>query len=199
MKGLFKSLGLAALVMSFFGACLSAMLDPSRVYWLPYGFFLAVGTLGVALIRLESERSGADEEVLAGQLCDLDVSHDEIVSILSDLAARQAQEEPPPGGAISVYALPEAIDESLRDPITNFVNAREAIARVHGTQSYADVMGEFAAGERYVNRVWSAAAEGYVDEASEYLRRSLNQFRRARKELKGLRTSKLVGSKPPDA
>lgn len=199
MKGLFKAVGIAALVLSFFGACLSAMLDPSRVFWIPYGFFLILGALGVALIRLESERAGANEEVLAGQLSDIDSSLDEVVAVLSSLVTRQAHEEPPPRGTIGVYALPEAIDESLRDPIASFVDAREAIARVHGTQAYADIMGEFAAGERYVNRVWSAAAEGYVDEASEYLSRSLDQFERARAGLEDLRTSKLVGSSSPDA
>ena len=35
---------------------------------------------------------------------------------------------------------------------------------VFGMQNYADVMSNFAAGERYINRVWSASTDGYVDE-----------------------------------
>lgn len=51
---------------------------------------------------------------------------------------------------------------------------------VFGLQNYADVMSAFAAGERYVNRVWSASTDGYVDEVRTYLIRATDQFRDAR-------------------
>jgi len=51
---------------------------------------------------------------------------------------------------------------------------------VFGLQSYADVMSAFAAGERYINRVWSASTVGYVDEVRSYLERATQQFREAR-------------------
>ncbi len=41
-------------------------------------------------------------------------------------------------------------------------------------------MGAFAAGERYINRVWSASTDGYVDEVRNYLDRATQQFREAR-------------------
>jgi hypothetical protein len=34
----------------------------------------------------------------------------------------------------------------------------------------------FAAGERYLNRVWSASADGYVDEVNAYLDKAQAQF-----------------------
>ncbi len=37
-------------------------------------------------------------------------------------------------------------------------------------------MSAFAAGERYINRVWSASTDGYEDEVRRYLERALNQF-----------------------
>ena len=37
-------------------------------------------------------------------------------------------------------------------------------------------MSKFAAGERYLNRVWSTAADGYIDEAHASLSRSRQQF-----------------------
>ena len=48
---------------------------------------------------------------------------------------------------------------------------------VFGMQNYADVMSNFAAGERYINRVWSASTDGYEDEVRAYLVRALDQFR----------------------
>jgi len=47
-------------------------------------------------------------------------------------------------------------------------------------QNYADVMGAFAARERYINRVWSASTDGYIDEVRSYLDRATHQFREAR-------------------
>ena len=51
---------------------------------------------------------------------------------------------------------------------------------VFGLQNYADVMSAFAAGERYINRVWSASTDGYIDEVRSYLDRATQQFREAR-------------------
>jgi hypothetical protein len=51
---------------------------------------------------------------------------------------------------------------------------------IFGLQSYADVMSAFAARERYINRVWSASTDGYVDEVRNYLDRPTRQFREAR-------------------
>jgi len=42
------------------------------------------------------------------------------------------------------------------------------------------VMSAFAAGERYINRVWSASTDGYVEEVRSYLERATQQFREAR-------------------
>ncbi|MGB5626604.1 MAG: hypothetical protein WBM61_12775, partial [Woeseiaceae bacterium] len=43
-------------------------------------------------------------------------------------------------------------------------------------QTYADIMSSFAAGERYINRVWSASADGYDEEATAYLKKAAAQF-----------------------
>jgi len=68
----------------------------------------------------------------------------------------------------------------LREDLNNFANARESMQHVFGLQNYADVMSAFAAGERYINRVWSASTDGYVDEVRNYLNRATEQFREAR-------------------
>jgi hypothetical protein len=77
---------------------------------------------------------------------------------------------------IDTYDMRHRIDDSLPMDLETFVEARESIAHVHGLQAYADVMSSFAAGERYLNRVWSASADGYVDEVNEYIGRAREQF-----------------------
>ena len=37
-------------------------------------------------------------------------------------------------------------------------------------------MSSFAAGERYLNRVWSASADGYIDEVNTYIEKAREQF-----------------------
>ena len=75
------------------------------------------------------------------------------------------------------------IDETLRPDLRRFVEARESMVHLYGLQTYADIMSEFAAGERYINRVWSTAADGYDEEAEIYLRRAGEQFEDALEQL----------------
>ena len=75
------------------------------------------------------------------------------------------------------------------DAINAFVESREAISHVYGLQAYADVMSHYAGGERFLNRVWSASADGYVDEVNTYLGRSLEQFEIARDKLAAIEAS----------
>ena len=37
-------------------------------------------------------------------------------------------------------------------------------------------MNRFAAGERYLNRVWSASTDGYIEEAHRYIEKAARQF-----------------------
>ena len=57
------------------------------------------------------------------------------------------------------------------------------MVHLFGLQTYADIMSDFATGERYINRVWSASADGYDNEADLYLRKAAVQFDAAKDKL----------------
>jgi hypothetical protein len=57
------------------------------------------------------------------------------------------------------------------------------MVHLFGLQAYADIMSSFAAGERYINRVWSASADGYDEEAETYLGKAVQQFVDAQQQL----------------
>ncbi|MCZ6508515.1 MAG: hypothetical protein O7A04_10795 [Acidobacteria bacterium] len=59
------------------------------------------------------------------------------------------------------------------------IQARESISHRFGLQAYAEVMNAFAAGERYLNRVWSASTDGYIDEAHTYIDKARGEFENA--------------------
>ena len=67
----------------------------------------------------------------------------------------------------------------IRKACRRFADARESLIHLYSLQVYADIMSDFAAGERYVNRVWSAAADDYDAEAWTYVGKALNRFREA--------------------
>jgi hypothetical protein len=87
---------------------------------------------------------------------------------------------------IDVYDLRHRIDEEFPDDLDAFVQARQSIAHSYGLQAYADVMNPFAAGERYLNRVWSASADGYIDEAHAYATKAREQFESTLEVYRGL-------------
>ena len=109
---------------------------------------------------------------MSGNLQILDTS---LVNILENLESLNSQPI-----RLPVYQARFEIDRLLREDLNNFANARESMMHVIGMQHYTDVMSAFAAGERYINRIWSASTDGYVDEVRSYLDRALQQFREAR-------------------
>lgn len=85
---------------------------------------------------------------------------------------------------VPTYEMRFEIDKLLRADLTNFADARDSMKHLFGLQAYADIMSSFAAGERYINRVWSASTDGYVDEVLTYVEKSLSQFEHAREEFR---------------
>ena len=73
-----------------------------------------------------------------------------------------------------------SIDGECAEPLSDFAEARQAIVKRFGLNTYADVMTEFASGERLINRSWSAAADGYVDEVTASLNRAEQHLREAK-------------------
>ena len=102
----------------------------------------------------------------------LERSLDSIVSKLEALDAGKLE--------IPTYDMRFEIDRLFRDDLTEFADARDSMKRLFGLQAFADIMSSFAAGERYLNRVWSASTDGYQDEVLAYVEKSLVQFHEAR-------------------
>jgi hypothetical protein len=78
------------------------------------------------------------------------------------------------------------IDKKLPDHLETFIESRKTIGHVHGLQAYGHVMNYFATAERYLNRVWSASTDGYIDEVTEYMEKSERQFEEALTALREL-------------
>ena len=174
-----KSLGYFLITASFLAGSYFAVVQPVGLPLTPYLLSLAVGIVGIVLVRTAIRRAATHEDTMAANIDSLSDSLRQIVSRVDDLEARKNE--------INVYDLRLHIDRELPPLLDSFVQARESLAHRFGLQSYADVMNPFSAGERYINRVWSASTDGYIDEAHDYLAMSREQFDEALTILQRLR------------
>lgn len=171
-----KNAGLVLVTVGFLAACLVAVSNPEHI---PLAHFIpafAIGVIGVALARIAAARESKSEERLAANL--KGVTHS--LARLAENVAKLNEEKQ----GVDVYDLPGRIDETFNEDINQFVEAREAIAHQYGVQPYAEVMTLFSSAERALNRVWSCAVDGYIDEAHTHLERASQQFEEARLKLK---------------
>ena len=142
--------------------------EASTVKWLWYVPALAVAVAGVAMIRTTEARQSKTEHHVAARIETVESSLERIAANIKQLDADKH--------SIDTYDMRHRIDELFAEDLEQFVDARESIAHRYGLGAYGDVMTRFAAGERYLNRVWSASADGYIDEVNEYLEKARDQF-----------------------
>lgn len=125
--------------------------------WLPYVLFLILGSGGIVLLRMaqathrnQASQSQVDVQSVVEQLVKCATTLDQ------SLAQRLDR--------LTCEEVLEIIDNQMAPLMAQFADQRQVLRSHLGTAIYAAVMTEFASGERYMNRAWSAAADGYVDE-----------------------------------
>ena len=142
----------------------------ATIPWLWYSLAVAIGIVGIVLLRLAKREEQSNDAKTDAEFTVVRESLAAITALVGELAQRDSHV---PSSVV------RTIDEQCADPLQRFADARESMIRRFGLQVYADVMTEFAAGERYVNRSWSAAADGYVDEVAVSLQRANEHLKQA--------------------
>ncbi|MCH7852395.1 MAG: hypothetical protein IIC41_06390 [Candidatus Marinimicrobia bacterium] len=171
-----KQIGYLLIAVGFLGGAILSVLDEwIIVSWSWFISALLVGAGGVLAVRLATIRASRSEGVMETNLQDVVSSLENVVRNIDALNQEK--------DALNVYEFRHRIDALFPADLNTFVESREVIVQVHGLQAYADVMSIFAAGERYLNRVWSASADGYIDEVTTYVGRAATQFAEAHAKL----------------
>jgi len=169
-----KGIGFLLLVAGFLTGAYATALDVENVNWTLFVVAAVGAVLGLVMIKRADSAHALSDAVLELNRGELRESIDNVVrdlgEIISDTATRGA-------------GLREAIDLRLRNDLRRFADARSSMVHLFGLQAYADIMSSFAAGERYINRVWSASADGYDEEAETYLGKAAQQFADAQQQL----------------
>ena len=166
-----KTVGYLLLIAGFLAAAYATALDTQLTNWTVF-IPAAIGAIaGVLIIKRQDRGEARSEHVLTANRAEL---RESLSNIIRDLETINGASQ-----SMSASQLRDAIDDKLRNDLRRFADARESLVHLYGLQTYADIMSDFAAGERYVNRVWSAAADDYDAEAWTYVGRALGRFREA--------------------
>ncbi len=173
-----KTLGFLMITVGFLGASWVSVQHETEINWVYFGGPVALAVIGVALARMGAKSEANESETLHQNMLDLNESIDRIVENIIKFDDSKAGQSP--------YDFYGKIDELFPKDLATFVEARKSIGHIFGLPAYADVMNSFAAGERYLNRVWSCSVDGYIDEALEYISRSRVQFIETQGKLKAL-------------
>jgi hypothetical protein len=163
-----RKFGFLLVTIGFLGGALASVLSEDAVRWEWFAVAVAAGFAGVVLVRTSQRREVRAVVRLTSNMQAIGESLRRVVENMTRLNADKHSIDP--------YDVRHRIDELLVEDLNIFVEARESIAHSYGLSAYADVMSCFAAGERYLNRVWCASADGYIDEVNEYLDRAKEQF-----------------------
>src|SRR4030042_1738232 len=177
-----RKIGYLVIAVGFLAGSLAATIDKEEMQWGYFAAALAVGIVGVGLVRLGVRREKRVEGKLALNIQSVETSLSRIVQNMTGLNAQKS--------SINTYDVRYRIDELFTEDLSAFVEARQSIAHTHGLNAYADVMSSFAAGERYLNRVWSASADGYIDEVNTYLDKAREQFTESLDKVQNLNSAK---------
>ncbi len=176
-----QKLGYLVITIGFLAGSLVAILDKENVQWCYFIAALAFGAVSIVFVRIGGHQEKRADGKLATNMQAIEASLSRIVQNITRLNKEKQ--------SIDTYQIRNRIDELFIEDIDAFIQARESIAHVHGLAAYADVMSCFAAGERYLNRVWSASADGYIDEVNAYLDKAQEQFVESLNRIKSLKSA----------
>jgi hypothetical protein len=176
-----KKLGYLIITVSFLAGSLAAVVDKTNVQWNYFVGALIAGAVGIVLVHLGERRENREGGKLTSNIQSIETSLSQIVENITRLNAEQH--------SINTYDVRHRIDELFIEDLNIFIQTRHSIAHTYSLTAYADVMSSFAAGERYLNRVWSASADGYIDEVNAYLEKAREQFVESLEKIRRLKTN----------
>jgi hypothetical protein len=184
-----KKIGFLMITIGFLAGALATMIETDLVEWkandsVRWDYFaisMAIGIAGVFVVRAGHKKVHTSETALNKNIASVETA---LANIVKNITELNLQKE-----SINTYDVRFRIDGLFPNDLINFVDARKSISHIFGLVAYGEIMSSFAAGERYLNRVWSASADGYIDEVNTYIEKSREQFTESLDKLQSLKNS----------
>lgn len=169
----FGLFGIGIIVAISGGAKMPAATGEFPTTWPLFASGIAAAIVGVVLWRLENRRhAGEDEESTAPDA--------NPVVLLADLQ-KPMQLLVEESGKLDVASIEQRVDELLETYVLPFAEVRRGIIDRFGMSDGAEILVTVAYGERMLNRAWSAAGDGYPEEARNCLPDARDAFAQAHK------------------
>jgi hypothetical protein len=145
------------------------------VAWLAYFPAAVVGLVGVILLRATGKQN---LDAQTAQTTGLDPLRTSLLQLLAEVG-KLATDLP----NMTPEAVVAFIDDRCSTHCNDFADQRERLKLAFGLVGFGEIMSEFASGERLLNRAWSAAADGYMEEAYRSVKTALEFFLAAQAHL----------------
>ena len=174
-------LGQILLWGGFLSGSLATVLNlEKKIAWstIPWGWYIVsviICIVGIVLLRLAKQSATESTVESTANLAEIKDSLAKLIEHAGQMLGRMDELAP--------SEMTTFIDDVLAPDFQTFADGRNAITSEKGLQKFADVMTHFSAGERAIHRAWSAAADGYVDEATTCVDRAVTMLKDAQQEL----------------
>ena len=161
-----KRIGNILLVLSTIAATLCAARTPVLEFW--FGASCLAMISAVLLLRLSARPPKAGVRQAAAEAAfDFTGCLGEVNSALEKLAGERE---------LSCELIHRELDRLIEGPLFDFARYREQLTAVAGYASFARLVGEFTRAERSLSRAWSAAVDGYREEALDSMSQARERF-----------------------
>ena len=143
----------------------------ATVNWIWYIGSMVIGVIGVFLLRSSAKAAAGETEKVAAEYSTIT---DSLSKLLTQVGTLRKELD-----KMSPQEIVNFIDSTCSEPYADFADSRNALIQRFGLQPFADIMTQFASGERFTNRAWSAAADGYINEVKDCIERAHAHLTRA--------------------
>lgn len=172
-----KKLAGFLIIFSFIAGSIVSIQDKVNVNWLYYSVLLAIGFIGIVILKVQKSKHSKKADYIQTNVEDIKNSLNSICLKMKTFEVKEADLE----------NLSKKIDNTFLVDINKFLNSREVLKTRYGIKAFANVMSNFASGERYLNRAWTSSVDGYIDEAKMSIETSKQLFNNALEEFKVLK------------
>jgi len=184
-----RHFGYLLIAIGFLGGSFEVVREVEGVNTAVFLLWLGIGIVGVVVAQRARKAEATDVEVITSNIQAIEES---LAALSADARKLNAEK-----ASLNVYDLRHRIDEMFPADLTKFIDARESIGHSYGLKAYAEVMNRFAAGERALNRVWSASTDGYIDETHNYLDKVVANFDDALATFQAIKAGRPIVERTP--
>ena len=125
------------------------------------------GSLAILIIGILMRRWTGRPKLIESGYSDFEEMREYLKHALREIQSLLASRD-----VLTLESLHKRIDRISNEHFYNFGQSCSSLKSFFGIRGYNSVMAHFALAERYINRVWSASTDGYLEESLDYLEKA---------------------------